>query len=105
MTGGRTIVFVHGKGGFESRQAWLGPLNTGLSALGYPVIGAHGDRIIEADYLVALNNLAYALEKLQKPEEARSTYQAVLAMEAENKTALKRLKTLERRAGIDSKAA
>ncbi|CAB5004169.1 MAG: hypothetical protein F2892_02590 [Actinobacteria bacterium] len=54
MTGGRTIVFVHGKGGFESRQAWLGPLNTGLSALGYPVIGAHGDRIIEADYLVAL---------------------------------------------------
>ena len=54
MTGGRTIVFVHGKGGFESRQAWLSPLNSGLSALGYPVIGAHGDRIIEADYLVAL---------------------------------------------------
>ena len=59
----------------------------------------------KADYPVALNKLAYALEKLQKPEEARSTYQAVLAMEAENKTALKRLKTLERRAGIDSKAA
>ncbi|CAB4931362.1 MAG: hypothetical protein F2840_01360 [Actinobacteria bacterium] len=54
MTVGRTIVFVHGKGGFESRQSWLGPLNSGLSALGYPVIGAHGDRIIEADYLVAL---------------------------------------------------
>ena len=54
MTGARTIVFVHGKGGFESRQAWLGPLNAGLSALGYPVIGAPGDRIIEADYLVAL---------------------------------------------------
>ncbi len=54
MTGGRTIVFVHGKGGFESRQAWLSPLNSGLSALGYPVIGAHGDRIIEADYLLAL---------------------------------------------------
>ena len=45
---------MHGKGGFESRQAWLGPLNSGLSALGYPMIGAHGDRIIEADYLVAL---------------------------------------------------
>lgn len=45
---------MHGKGGFESRPTWLGPLNTGLSALGYPVIGAHGDRIIEADYLPAL---------------------------------------------------
>ncbi len=54
MTDGRTILFVHGKGGFESRQSWLGPLNSGLAGLGYPVIGAHGDRIIEADYLVAL---------------------------------------------------
>ena len=54
MTDGRTIVFVHGKGGFESRQSWLGPLNSGMSCLGYPVIGAPGDRIIEADYLVAL---------------------------------------------------
>ncbi len=54
MTDGRTILFVHGKGGFESRQSWLNPLNAGLAGLDYPIIGAHGDRIIEADYLVAL---------------------------------------------------
>lgn len=54
MTEGRTIVFVHGKGGVESRQAWLGPLNTGLSTLGYPVIGSPEDRVIEPDYLPSL---------------------------------------------------
>jgi hypothetical protein len=54
MSQGRTIVFVHGKAGREPTDGWLGPLNTGLSALGYPRIGASGDRIIEADYLPAL---------------------------------------------------
>ena len=54
MGQGRTIAFVHGKAGRETTAGWLGPLNTGLSALGYPRIGAAGDRIIEADYLPAL---------------------------------------------------
>lgn len=59
----------------------------------------------KADYPVALNNLAYALEKLQKFEEARDVTQQVLALEPANKTALKRLKLLERRRGVASRAA
>jgi tetratricopeptide (TPR) repeat protein len=61
----------------------------------------------KADYPVALNNLAYALEKQGKEEEARSSYERVLSLEPENKTARKRLNTLDRRsgAGPDSKAA
>ena len=50
----------------------------------------------KADYPVALNNLAYALEKQQKPEEAKETYAKVLELDAGNRTALKRLKRLER---------
>jgi len=50
----------------------------------------------KADYPVALNNLAFALEKQQKPEEAKETYAKVLALDAANRTALKRLKRLER---------
>ena len=50
----------------------------------------------KADYPVALNNLAYALEKQQKPEEARETYAKVLELDAGNSTALKRLKRLDR---------
>lgn len=50
-----------------------------------------------ADYPVALNNLAFALEKQQKTEEAVSTYQKVLALEPGNRTASKRLRSLERR--------
>lgn len=50
------------------------------------------------DYPVALNNLAYALEKQQKPEEARENYLKVLELDSSNGTAKKRLKRLERTA-------
>ncbi len=50
-------------------------------------------------YPVALNNLAFALEKQLKLEEARETYEQVIAMDAANKTARKRLKLLERKVG------
>lgn len=48
---------------------------------------------------MALNNLAFALEKQSKADEARSLYEKVLQLEATNKTALKRLSILERRSG------
>lgn len=48
------------------------------------------------DYPVALNNLAFALEKQSRFEEAQETYQQVLALDADNKTARKRLQRLER---------
>lgn len=51
----------------------------------------------KADYPVALNNLAYALEKQGKPDEARTLYEQVLAMENDNRTASKRLRLLQRR--------
>ncbi|MFM7311836.1 MAG: tetratricopeptide repeat protein [Cyanobium sp.] len=51
----------------------------------------------KADYPVALNNLAFALEKQAKPDEARALYEQVLALEQGNNTARKRLRLLERR--------
>jgi hypothetical protein len=39
-----------------------------------------------------------ALEKQQKPDEARTTYQQVLELDGANRTAQKRLKRLERTA-------
>ena len=53
----------------------------------------------KAEYPVALNNLAFALEKQSKADEARSLYEKVLQLEATNKTALKRLSIMERRSG------
>jgi Flp pilus assembly protein TadD len=50
----------------------------------------------KADYPVALNNLAFALEKQQKEDEARSTYEKVLELDSGNRTAQKRLKRLNR---------
>jgi len=50
----------------------------------------------KADYPVALNNLAFALEKQQKAQEARDTYQKVLELDGSNKTAQKRLKRLDK---------
>jgi hypothetical protein len=44
-----------------------------------------------------MNNLAFALEKQQKPDEARRLYQQVLELETANSTARKRLRLLERR--------
>jgi tetratricopeptide (TPR) repeat protein len=48
------------------------------------------------DYPVALNNLAFALEKLLKPDEAKQAYDKVLELEPGNQTARKRLKLLGR---------
>ena len=50
----------------------------------------------KADYPVALNNLAFALEKQLNSEEALETYKRVLELDAGNKTARKRLARLER---------
>ena len=46
------------------------------------------------EYPVALNNLAYALEKQLKPDEARQAYEQALSLEPSNKTARKRLNRL-----------
>jgi len=48
---------------------------------------------------VALNNLAYALTKQRDIDEARATYNKVLALDPANTTARKGLRTLERRVG------
>ena len=51
------------------------------------------------DYPVALNNLAFAQERLLNREEAADLYRKVLALEPSNKTAKNRLKRLERSTG------
>jgi tetratricopeptide (TPR) repeat protein len=56
------------------------------------------------DYPVALNNLAFALEKQQKLEEAQATYEQVLVLDAGNQTARKRLKRLARKGGFSEAA-
>lgn len=49
----------------------------------------------KADYPVALNNMAFSLEKLQKTEDAINAYTQVLGLEPANSTALKRLRLLK----------
>lgn len=74
----------------------------------YPAAIRHYRAAIKAkpDYPVALNNLAFALEKQSKPDEARLSYQQALQLDPANKTALRRLKSLDRRAGLtDGKVA
>lgn len=68
----------------------------------YPAAIRHYRSALKAqpNYPVALNNLAFALEKQGKEQEARQSYSAVLALDPGNKTALKRLKSLDRRAGV-----
>ena len=68
----------------------------------YPVAIRHYRSALRAkpDYPVALNNLAFALEKQLKPEEARASYEQALELEPDNKTARKRLRTLDRRSGV-----
>ncbi len=44
------------------------------------------------DYPVALNNLAFAKQKLNEPKEAESLYRQVLTLEPSNKTALRQIK-------------
>lgn len=51
----------------------------------------------KADYPVALNNLAFAQEKLLEIDEAMTLYRQTLALEPQNSTAKKRLKKLEKR--------
>ncbi|MGC6482916.1 MAG: hypothetical protein ACON4T_05060 [Synechococcus sp.] len=53
----------------------------------------------KADYPVALNNLAFARERLLQPEAAAELYRQVLALEPMNTTAKKRLKRIERQVG------
>ena len=75
-------------------------LGVALAAQGrYPAAVRHYRAALKAraDYPVAMNNLAFALEKQQKPEEARRLYEQVLELEAANPTARKRLRLLERR--------
>tara|TARA_B100002051_G_scaffold261131_1_gene282345 strand:- start:1996 stop:2526 length:531 start_codon:yes stop_codon:yes gene_type:complete len=52
----------------------------------------------KADYPVALNNLAFAQEKLLEIDDAMELYQRTLELEPNNNTAKKRLKRLEKRA-------
>ena len=51
----------------------------------------------KSDYPVALNNLAFAQEKLLKDPEAISLYEKTLQLEPDNATAKKGLKKLKRR--------
>ena len=48
----------------------------------------------KADYPVALNNLAFAKERLEQDAEAYELYQKVLSLDPKNKTARKNLKRL-----------
>ena len=50
------------------------------------------------DYPVAMNNLAFAQERLLENEEACALYRQALALDPKNKTARKRLNRLERSA-------
>lgn len=70
----------------------------------YPAAIRHYRSAIKAkpDYPVAMNNLAFALEKQAKLEEARQTYGQVLELDPGNKTAARRLKSLDRRSGLTS---
>ncbi|MGB7564271.1 MAG: tetratricopeptide repeat protein [Prochlorococcaceae cyanobacterium] len=52
------------------------------------------------NYPVALNNLAYALERQRENEQAKAIYEQVLELDDTNKTARKRLKGLERKQGV-----
>tara|TARA_B100000131_G_C18039565_1_gene581873 strand:- start:444 stop:1001 length:558 start_codon:yes stop_codon:yes gene_type:complete len=49
------------------------------------------------EYIVALNNLASALQRLLEYEQAYETYKKVLVIDQQNKTALKKIKELEKR--------
>jgi len=53
----------------------------------------------KADYPVALNNLAFAQEKLLKDAEAISLYEKTLQLEPDNATAKKGLSKIKRRNG------
>ena len=50
----------------------------------------------KSDYPVAINNLAFAKQRLNEKEEAEKLYKEVLEIDPKNKTALKQLKQLEK---------
>jgi len=50
----------------------------------------------KANYPVALNNLAFAKQKLQQSEESIKLYKEVLTLDPNNKTASKQLQKLEK---------
>lgn len=58
----------------------------------------HYQKAIKAkpDYPVALNNLAFAKQRLFQNEEAQDIYQKVIDIEPQNQTALKQLNKIER---------
>ncbi len=91
----------------EARAVIQNALGFSLAAqTNYKAAIKHYRLALEAkpDYPVALNNLAFALEKQQKLEEAQATYEKVLSLDAANKTARKRLKLLERKGGFKEAA-
>ena len=59
----------------------------------------------KSDYPVALNNLAFARERLLQPDQAADLYRKVLTMEPSNGTAIKRLKRVERQLRSTPEAA
>ena len=58
-----------------------------------------------ADYPVALNNLAFALETEGKVDEARGTYEQALRLDPANRSARRGLRKLERRRDRTAPAA
>ena len=54
------------------------------------------------DYPVAINNLAFAQEKLLRIDDASKLYERVLTLDPKNKTALRQLKKLKNNPGLKS---
>ncbi len=55
----------------------------------------------KSDYPVALNNLAFANQKIMQDEKAYEIYLEVVKIDPTNKTALEQMKKVERRTGIN----
>ena len=53
------------------------------------------------EYIVAYNNLALAKQNLLEFEEAYDTYKKVLGIDPKNKTAIKKIKELEKRSNYE----
>lgn len=49
----------------------------------------------KSDYPVALNNLAFAQERLKQTEDASESYEKVLSFDPKNKTAIKGLRKIQ----------
>jgi len=64
----------------------------------------HYEKAIKAksNYPVALNNLAFAKQKLMKEDEAFELYQLVLGIDPGNKTAKRQIKKMEKIKGSNS---